>query len=175
MEFSAKKSEGKLKEISESCVDELSRLDRIINDYLSYGKDLTLNLEETNINDLAANTAKLLDIDAQNKEINILLIGTSEPIQADSEKIRQVMFNLLLNAIQGAPSKSDISVILKNNSFVVENEIENRDFDPDFLGKPFYTTKTVGTGLGLAIVKKDSSAPRLQHRYPLRQEIQCGD
>ena len=154
MEFSAKKSEGELKEISESCVDELSRLDRIINDYLSYGKDMTLHLSETNVKELAASTAKLLNIDAQNKGINIKISGGSEPIQADCEKIRQILFNLLLNAIQGSPENSIIEVDVNSNSFSVSNDIANSNFDPASLGRPFYTTKTVGTGLGLAIVKR---------------------
>lgn len=154
MEFSAKKSEGELKDISESCVDELARLDRIINDYLSYGKDMTLNRTETNIRELADSTAKLLQIDAQAKDISINITGESGIVSADCEKMRQVLFNLMLNAVQGAPESSCIIIRVTDRHILVENSIKDADFDPAELGRPFYTTKTVGTGLGLAIVKR---------------------
>lgn len=153
MEFSAKKAEGDLKEISMSCVEEISRLDRIINDYLSYGKDMTLNITEANLSDIAEGTAKLLQIDAQQKDINISITG-SAVIKADAEKMRQVIFNLLLNAVQGSPESSEINIHISDKKLSVENKIANSNFEKENLGKPFYTTKTVGTGLGLAIVKR---------------------
>jgi two-component system sensor histidine kinase HydH len=153
MEFSAKKSEGDLKDISVSCVEELSRLDRIINDYLAYGKDMTLNISKADLSEIAGNTAKLLQIDAQQKDIIIDIKG-SAVIDADSEKMRQVVFNLLLNAVQGAPEGSIIDIGISDKELVIENIIADKNFTKEDLGKPFYTTKTVGTGLGLAIVKR---------------------
>jgi len=153
IEFSAKKSEGELKDISVSCVEELSRLDRIVNDYLSYGKDITLNTTEVKLREIAENTAKLLQIDARQKEIEIDINGDSS-IKSDAEKMRQVIFNLLINAVQGAPEKSVISMDIHQDSLTVSNTISERSFETENLGKPFYTTKTVGTGLGLAIVKR---------------------
>ena len=153
MEFSAKKSEGDLKDLSMSCVEELSRLDRIINDYLAYGKDMTLNISKADLSEIAANTAKLLQIDAQQKDIIIDITGHAV-IDADSEKMRQVIFNLLLNAVQGAPENSTISINITDKALSVENIIADKNFAEKDLGKPFYTTKTVGTGLGLAIVKR---------------------
>jgi two-component system sensor histidine kinase HydH len=153
MEFSAKKSEGDLKDISISCVEELSRLDRIINDYLAYGKDMTLNISKADLSEIAGNTAKLLQIDAQQKDIIIDIKG-SAVIDADSEKMRQVVFNLLLNAVQGAPEGSTIDISISDKELVIENIIADNNFTKEDLGKPFYTTKTVGTGLGLAIVKR---------------------
>lgn len=153
MEFSAKKSEGELKEISESCVGELARLDKIINDYLSYGKDIALTITQADLKDISENTAKLLQIDAQQKDISVSIDGEAN-IKADPEKMRQVIFNLLINAVQGAPKNSEINITITERSLIISNEIKNKDFDEHNLGKPFYTTKTVGTGLGLAIVKR---------------------
>jgi len=153
MEFSAKKVEGELKDISESCVEEIGRLDRIINDYLSYGKDMTLNITEADLADISESTARLLQIDAQQKCIQINIHGGAN-IKADSEKMRQVIFNLLLNAVQGAPENSEINLDITDKKLTVTNHIADDNFERENLGKPFYTTKTVGTGLGLAIVKR---------------------
>jgi len=154
MEFSAKKADGDLKDISERCVDELSRLDRIVNDFLAYGKDITLNISETDIAEVTENTAKLLRIDADAKDINFNISGSSSSVKADSEKMKQVLFNLMLNAVQGAPEGSDINIEMNRNYFRISNKIANPHFEKENIGKPFYTTKTVGTGLGLAIVKR---------------------
>lgn len=154
MEFSAKKAEGDLKDISERCVDELERLDRIINDYLSYGKDITLNISETDLKKSAENTAKLLRIDAEEKNITVNIKGDGSVVPADGEKMKQVLFNLLINAIQGSPEDAEIDVIINQKYLQVKNKTASRDFEKESIGQPFYTTKTVGTGLGLAIVKR---------------------
>ncbi|PLX70622.1 MAG: hypothetical protein C0602_03690 [Denitrovibrio sp.] len=153
MEFSAKKLEGDLKDISDRCVEELSRLDRIINDYLAYGKDITLNVKDTDLKAVSENIAKLLEIDADEKDIAVKLEGSGQ-IKADTEKMKQVIFNLMLNAIQGAPANSEIQMTISEKSIIIKNEVSDTSFETENLGKPFYTTKTVGTGLGLAIVKR---------------------
>jgi signal transduction histidine kinase len=86
-------------------------------------------------------------------------------IPGDPQQIRQVFWNLLINAAQAMPSGGELSIELRRHPplFSADDpglcEISVTDTGPgiakDILGKifdPFFTTKEKGTGLGLAIV-----------------------
>ncbi|HLA27880.1 MAG TPA: ATP-binding protein [Syntrophales bacterium] len=85
-------------------------------------------------------------------------------IYANRSEIRQVIWNLLLNALQAMPAEGALTVKTKKNSFdgfpdgleiLVSDTgcgIEEKDLEKVF--EPFYTTKEQGTGLGLAIVSR---------------------
>lgn len=154
LEFSAKKAEGQQKEIAERSVAELARLDRIINDFLTYGRDMTPEKRPTDMLALALDTAKLLEIDAHTKGLVINITGEHTDTEADGAKMKQVLFNLLLNAVQASPENAEIKVSVNRSGMRIVNDIKDMSFDKEKLGTPFYTTKTVGTGLGIAIVKR---------------------
>ncbi len=154
MEFSAKKSEGTAKDIAVRCVEELSRLDRIVNDFLTYGRDMTLEKSDISLMELAKRTAELLQTDAEAKEVIINITGENVPLHADGAKMMQVLFNLLLNAVQASPAGGTVSVIVTEESLSVSNIMTGQLPDVEKIGTPFYTTKTVGTGLGIAIVRR---------------------
>jgi two-component system sensor histidine kinase HydH len=154
IEFSAKKVEGTQKDIAERCVGELERLDKIVNEFLSYGKDIQLNIFQADLNTIVDETRKLLELDAENKNIDIEVTGRLGEVNADAEKMKQVIFNLMLNAIQATPENETIKIEMKSDKITIKNPVDSPEFDMSKVGDPFYTTKTVGTGLGLAIVKR---------------------
>jgi two-component system, NtrC family, sensor histidine kinase HydH len=99
---------------------------------------------------LAAETAKLANVH--------ILVEAQEtaPIAVDAEQIKQVLLNLVLNAVQAMPEggrivlrarQEDGSVLLEiadQGSGILPENLE-RIFDP------FFTTRASGTGLGLSI------------------------
>jgi nitrogen fixation/metabolism regulation signal transduction histidine kinase len=95
--------------------------------------------------------------------ISMQLDAPGLTIKADPVRLRQVMHNLLKNALEAAGDRGSIRVSSRigeeeGDDFV---EIAVRDsgpgFDPELIGQvfdPYVTSKTRGTGLGLAIVKR---------------------
>ncbi|MFI5322245.1 MAG: nitrogen regulation protein NR(II) [Thermodesulfobacteriota bacterium] len=80
-------------------------------------------------------------------------------VQADSYRLKQAMWNLLLNSVDAMPIGGLIVVKSKteDGNVVIEISDEGKGIDENFISRifdPFFTTKEVGTGLGLAIVQK---------------------
>ena len=76
--------------------------------------------------------------------------------ECDSEQLKQVILNLILNAVQAMPEGGEIILEAKpqgkNLSIQVVDQgcgIKTEDMDKVF--DPFFTTKETGTGLGLAV------------------------
>ncbi|RMF88534.1 MAG: GHKL domain-containing protein, partial [Nitrospinota bacterium] len=83
------------------------------------------------------------------------------PLVADENQIRQMLINLLLNAIQAQP---DGGAVFISTHYDPQRQIIHlvvQDKGPGIaqeqiseIWKPFFTTKETGTGLGLAIVHR---------------------
>ncbi|HXQ70784.1 MAG TPA: ATP-binding protein, partial [Pyrinomonadaceae bacterium] len=85
-------------------------------------------------------------------------------VKADVERIQQVFWNLLANAVKFTPARGTIDVHLRQNGSLAEVRIEDSGpgVPPDFLPRIFErfsqadgssTRKHGGLGLGLAIVR----------------------
>ena len=82
-----------------------------------------------------------------------------QPIEIDPEQIRQVILNLLLNAVQavGGAGNITVSTLLKGDSQTITvsdsgGGISQAEMKKLFI--PFFTTKKGGTGLGLPICQR---------------------
>ncbi len=93
-------------------------------------------------------------------EIDLRLAPTPEPVIADEQKIRQIILNLVLNAIQAVdgPGWLKISTASDDSEVTVEVADSGRGIEPHELQQifePFYSSRPDGrgTGLGLFISK----------------------
>ena len=104
---------------------------------------------------------------AQESEVKIVL--TSDPtlpmVEADQGRVRQILHNLLRNAVEALESVADGQIDVHVSAAEIEGvdmvQIKVEDNGPGFpsgdvnqVFDPYVTTKPKGTGLGLAIVKK---------------------
>jgi len=151
-------------------VDEADRVVSRINAFLTYARPKPPVLHEVDLRDLVEETAGLFRDEAAAKGVELKVQTDSVRIRADADQVRQVLVNLLANAL-AACSKGDRVEILTHGEGADGFVLTVRDTgegiaDDDLrnLTKPYFTRREGGTGLGLAIVKHiaDGHGWRLQ-------------
>lgn len=158
---------GKYLNIIAQETDRLDKLTKSILELntLSAGK-VSLNYSVFDINEMLKTTVSVFEGSCRKKKItiNLVLTGTSLKVNADKEKIEQVIYNLLDNAIKFSERNSQIKLetTIRHNKCYVSVKDEGCGIPQDSLPKiwdRFYKTDISrgrdrkGTGLGLSIVK----------------------
>jgi len=143
--------------LMEIALDEMSRLNRIITDFLTYSRPAPPDMKRIDIHEILNETVELLNNTKQGEYLKVRkqYQGRCEVI-ADAQKMRQVFWNLGLNALEAMQNRGELVISTFNEqSMIVVTFTDNgpgigsKDLDKIFF--PFYTTKEKGTGLGLAI------------------------
>lgn len=150
---------------------ETSRLTKLTQGMLQLNdldaKTYMLNIRNFDLNPLIKNTAASFEGTCREKHISIelLLSSPKEYVSADMEKIQQVMYNLIDNAIKFSGKNSTITIetTSKNELVFVSVKDQGSGIPQKDLGKiwtRFYKQDLsrgkdrTGTGLGLSIVKE---------------------
>ncbi len=143
----------------EIIVGEVKRLERIIQDVLDFVKPFELTLTDINVKKVIE-SAVLITESGRKKHGNISIEVTEgfTSVKADEERLKQVLINLLDNALDSAKeSKVCVSAKKEGGSFVLEIRDDGIGIKAEDAGKviqPFFTTKKNGIGLGLPIAEK---------------------
>jgi signal transduction histidine kinase len=141
-------------------VEEASRLNRIITDFINYAKPREPNMTLCRLEEIIDKNITFLE--AQNKEQGYVIKKNFQnhlpEIMADSTMLYQSFLNVLINAMQAMPDGGRILVEISSNDHwvTVHFDDEGQGIPSENLDKiwdPFFTTKDQGTGLGLGIVK----------------------
>lgn len=150
------------KEIFTEMLLQIEKINNVIQDLLSYAKPKEMSVSLINPNECIQNAIKLARPQMNNKEIHFHFKGSENINHAhiDSDKIQEVMLNLMLNSISAIEKKGNISIELrKRNKQELEIKLSDdgagikKEHLPQIFN-PFFTTKSRGTGLGLSICKK---------------------
>lgn len=144
--------------LMEIALHEMDRLDNIVTDFLTYSRPKPLELSSVDLHLILDETLALLrNIGGDEGDITIEKDFDGQlTALVDQQKIRQVFWNLGLNAIEAMRGGGRLTVrtSTEGNAITISFEdtgagIEPRDIDKVFF--PFFTTKDKGTGLGLSI------------------------
>jgi len=148
-------------ELMTTVVTEAERLERLVTDLLAFARPRPINSVELDLTPIVAGVAEALRSQTVEKNIEFKLPDPDPPalVRADADGLRQVLLNVLLNAIEASPSNSKIEISIDGSgqNYLVQICDEGtglRDQDPEELFQPFVTTKTRGTGLGLAVSRQ---------------------
>lgn len=140
---------------------EIERICALINDLLAFSRPSPSQLEPTDLGALVAQTVRLLDAEARKHGVQLTCeVADDLPlVHADEARVKQVLMNVVLNAVQAAPAHTAVEVTARAHAAGAVLEVADRGpgipaeqvrqiFDP------FFTTKASGSGLGLFIAER---------------------
>jgi len=149
------------KKYAMAMVDEIDRLNRVIEALLDFARPVESKLLPDSIEDVLNHTIQLISADANMKGITIVRNFQNDipDVMMDKDQMIQAILNILLNAIDAmndggkiiisvSKKMDNIEITISDNGSGIPQENLSKIFDP------FYTTKKSGTGLGLSIVHR---------------------
>jgi PAS domain S-box-containing protein len=146
-------------------LNETRRLDRIVNQIIDYARPRELAPVVFNFVDIVQEVLKLSDasIAAKRLTVKTALHPMLPALQADRDQMKQVLLNVVQNAIEAMGTEGTLSITASESQRIAEQGmvvtvtdtgagISAQDLVHVF--QPFFTTgKSKGTGLGLAICR----------------------
>ena len=144
-------------------LEEIRRLDGIITSLLQFARPLTPRPAELSINGVIDEAVMLVSDKAKEAgvDINVETSLVDDGCFLDRDQIKQVVLNLVMNAIEACDAGGGINVRLgiaeDTSSIVMLFEDDGCGISGDASDKiynPFFTTRSEGTGLGLSITRK---------------------
>lgn len=151
----------------QTCYEELERLSKLVSDLerlRQAEEELPLRKTEVDLLELAQTTAESFDTGLAEKHLRCIVRGPHVHLLADPARLRQVMTNLVSNAIKYSADQGSIVIQTEEtaDTAILRVEDEGIGIAPEeqhLIFERFYRTdrsrsrKTGGTGIGLTIVK----------------------
>lgn len=157
-------------EFLEVIVEEVNRLNGVVTAFLDYARPMKQNFGPTDLSEVVTRTVKLIQNDVPgNITLKVELEDGLPKVDGDAEQLKQVLINLVQNAVQAiADQAGDITIkTVRPERFgeprfsAEQVELHVVDNGPGIppdqqlnIFVPFFTTKQKGTGLGLAICQR---------------------
>ena len=142
-------------------IAETERLNRVVSQLIEFAKPPALEKEMTGMSDLVRHAIRLVNADAQKTFVAIEVHAPEGlPLVAvDADKVKQVLLNILLNAVSAMPDGGRLSIALAARRDFIEVTFSDtgagiEEEDLPRIYDPYFTSKPAGAGLGLAIVQK---------------------
>jgi two-component system sensor histidine kinase HydH len=156
------KDKPREKEYAETMVSEVDRINTVVTDLLTFARPMEAELVPTDVTELIEHTVRLIQADAQTRNINIQMhISDLSKVPLDANQMTQAILNLLLNALQAVKNggRIEVGAALNTSDLLLKMWVEDDGSgisadQKEKIFDPFFTTQEKGTGLGLAIVHK---------------------
>lgn len=148
-----------LDRMTHTIIQQVEAMKEMVNAFSDYAKTPVMHWQNLSLNELIKEILELY----YHIDFRLSLDNNLPTISADKSRLRQLLHNLLKNAIEANPIEQTITITTQYLTEPHLNCIELRVQDQgsgiplqlmDKIFEPYVTTKNKGTGLGLAIVKK---------------------
>jgi signal transduction histidine kinase len=147
---------------------EALRLNELVGDMIDLAKPRPPRAEAVDVARLARDIVELATRSEASSEVHVVYSGPDHPVRArcDGAQMRQVLWNLLRNALQASPPGATVAIAVSEYESRIELAVkdEGPGVSADDVTKmfdAFFTTRSQGLGVGLAVVKRiiDDHAP----------------
>jgi two-component system sporulation sensor kinase A len=143
-------------------LSELDRINFIMSELLVLAKPQNLQVKPILLHSIIDNVEKLLEAEANLKNIEIIkeFGNTSIVINCEENQFKQVFINIMKNSLDATSANGEIRIqtkLLSDNQVLIRFSDNGCGISQELLprlGEPFYTTKEKGTGLGLLVSNK---------------------
>ena len=154
-----------LDRLTRTIVQQVEAIKAMVNAFSDYARAPQIQLRDVDVNELVTDVVELYRASNSETVIETALADDLPLLEADADRLRQILHNLVKNALEAGPSDGAARILIET-LFVKDSsrdliEIRTHDFGrglPEDMAEdifdPHVTTKTKGSGLGLAIVKK---------------------
>jgi len=152
---------------TETIVQQVEAMKEMVNAFSEYARAPRFEMADVNLNQLVTEVTDLYraQIAGRAVKLDVRLEPAVTTLVADRGRLRQLLHNLLTNAVEALEGQADGEITVatrladRNGEEVVEIAVEDNGpgFQRELIGQvfdPYVTTKSRGTGLGLAIVRK---------------------
>ena len=154
-----------LERATHTIVQQVEAMKQMVDAFSEYARAPEMDLTEVNLNRLVTEVADLYRAREIGVSLELDLDENLPDIEADLGRVRQILHNLLTNAVEALSDHASPTVTIRTRHtrekdyemahVVVEDNGPGFQTDAaDQVFDPYVTTKPKGTGLGLAIVKK---------------------
>jgi signal transduction histidine kinase len=148
--------------------DEVTRLDRVVNEVLDFARPIRCEIGPTDLNALCRNAAAASLSGESAPGISLRLDPDLPGVMTDGERVRTALVNILSNARaavaarpggaggEGAAPDVELATVQANGGVAIvisDRGIGIAAADLPHVFDPYFTTRRTGTGLGLAIAK----------------------
>lgn len=139
---------------------ESAKLDKMTQDMLLFGRFAPLQRKEVDVSELVEDVKRTLHNEFRGGRVQLICHSECRTrASLDADKIRQVLVNLLQNALQASPEGGEVRLSADCDRNAVKFVLEDQGVgipvaNLERIFHPFFTTKAQGTGLGLAITQR---------------------
>ena len=146
-------------------VQQVDAMKSMVNAFSDYAKPSKLEARPVVLDELVHEVMALYEASGDGGKLEISLDAGKAELEADPVRLRQVIHNLVKNALEAVAEVEQPKVIVTTQqqersdgvSLLLEVQDNGHGFDENTMAsmfEPYVTSKSKGTGLGLAIVKK---------------------
>ncbi len=179
--FQILSASSKLGEEDKSLVEiisrEIMRMELLVTEVLEYARPKRQTMGTVELGILLEEVAKTFAMDEEAKERTLeRRIEGELRIEADSHQLRQVLWNLLTNALHATEPGDRIAVVAEGDAERVRIEVRDTGVGIDeanlqSIFDPFFSTREMGLGLGLALCRRIIE----EHRGEIAVESKAGE